>query len=243
MRILCSFTFVMAAVTLAACGDNPPPPAPTAADPRLQAAREAAERPLRERLRASGMSHLRGVQVFPQAIPNTFAVCGRASASGSTSEPLLPWVAVVAAEVGTAQVTSVVLGSSGAEATRVFVELVERCFEGGGPANTRMAPRPPPPLPAPVAPGASMPTASAPPPVETPAGAAASQLVQKTVVTSARSGANLRAAPQAGEVLRVVARSTTLQVFGEAPGGWYQVGQGGTAWGWVHSSVLEGPAR
>jgi hypothetical protein len=34
-----------------------------------------------------------------------------------------------------------------------------------------------------------------------------------------------------------------LQVFGEAPGGWYQVGQDGTAWGWLHASVLDGPAR
>jgi hypothetical protein len=242
MRIPPSFAFVMAAATLAACGDTPPP-APTGADPRVQAAREAAEPVLRERLRSMSGVHLRGVQVFPQANPNTFAVCGRASASASMSEPLLPWVAVVTVETSTAQVTSLVVGASGAEATRVFVELVERCFEGGGPANSRMAPRPPPPLPMPVAAGPSMLPASTPQPAETPTGAAAAQPGPRSVVTSARSGANLRAAPQGGEVLRVVPRSTTLQVFAEAPGGWYQVGQSGAAWGWLHLSVLEEPAR
>jgi hypothetical protein len=185
----------------------------------------------------------RGVQVFPQAIPNTFAVCGRASATGTMNGPLYPWVAQVSFETGSAQVTSFVLGSTSPEATRVFAELVDRCFEGGGPLNSRMAARPLPPLPTPVAPNVPPASASASQPAEVSAGGATSPSSSRTVVTSARSGANLRASPQGGAVLRVVPRSSTLQVIGEAPGGWYQVGQNGTAWGWVHASVLDGPAR
>lgn len=50
---------------------------------------------------------------------------------------------------------------------------------------------------------------------------------------------NLRAAPGGGgEVIRTVPRGSQLEVFGEAPGGWLQVGQGGAPWGWVHVSVL-----
>ena len=186
---------------------------------------------------------MRGVQVFAQAIPNTFAVCGRASATGAATEPLLPWVAQVSFEAGPPQVTSVVLGASGPEATRVFMELVDRCFEGGGPTNSRMAPRPVSPLPAPVAANASGPLPGVPQPTDAPPSGAAPQSPLRTVVTTARSGANLRASPQGGTVLRVVPRSSTLQVFGEAPGGWYQVGQNGAAWGWLHSSVLDGPVR
>lgn len=225
----------MAAAMLAACGDDHPPAAAPAPDSRLRAALEAAEVPLRARLRASGDLQQRGVQVFAQAIPNTFAVCGRAMASGSASEPLLPWVAVVSVGAGSAQVSSFVLGASGPEATRVFTELVDRCFEGGGPTNSRMPARPLPPLPTPAPPEASRATVSDAPPATPPEPAAG----LRSVVTSARSGANLRTAPRGGEILRTVPRSTTLEVLGEAAGGWYQVGQNGTAWGWVHSSVLE----
>jgi hypothetical protein len=55
-----------------------------------------------------------------------------------------------------------------------------------------------------------------------------------------RSNANLRAAPVGGsEVLGVVPQGSALQVFGRAPGGWVQVGDGARQ-GWVHSSLLTG---
>jgi hypothetical protein len=237
-----SCALLAAAFVLTACGDAAPPPSGPAADTRPQAAHEAAEGRLRERMRAAGEVQLRGVQVFAQAIPNTFAVCGRANATGTANEPLLPWVAQVSFETGAAQVTSFVLGSTSPEATRVFAELVDRCFEGGGPAHNRMAARPLPPLPAP---GASIVPASSAAPAEdlVLASAVSGQGPQRSVVTSARSGANIRTAPRGGEVVRTVPRASTLQVFGEAPGGWYQVGQGGTVWGWVHASVLDGAAR
>ncbi|MBY0336349.1 MAG: SH3 domain-containing protein, partial [Acetobacteraceae bacterium] len=63
------------------------------------------------------------------------------------------------------------------------------------------------------------------------------------VTTSAHTGANVRTAPRSGEVLRTAPRNTTLEVFGEAPGGWFQVGLDGTPWGWVHASVLASNAR
>jgi hypothetical protein len=55
-------------------------------------------------------------------------------------------------------------------------------------------------------------------------------------VTMLQNG-NLHAAPQ-GEVVRTVPKGTTMQVFGEAPGGWYEVGDT-SPWGWVHSSLVE----
>ncbi len=243
MRPPCGLVLTLAAVTLLACREDPPQERGAATDPRLQAAHEVAEARLRERLRATGGQQSRGVQAFAQAIPNTFAVCGRVS--GSASEPLLPWVAVVNAEAGAPQVTSFVLGASGPEATRVFTEMVDRCFEGGGPPVGRTAARPLPPLPtqavpeAPPATASNAPASASPASTAAPTTAAAAAPSVRSVVTSARNGANLRSSPQGGQVLRVVPRSSTLQVFGEAPGGWYQVGQNGTAWGWIHSSVLE----
>jgi hypothetical protein len=50
----------------------------------------------------------------------------------------------------------------------------------------------------------------------------------------------VRANPSGGaEVVRVVPRASALQVFGEAPGGWLQVGEAGVAWGWLHNSLIE----
>ncbi len=225
---------------LAACKEEAPRAA--APDPRLEQARTAAAEALRQRAR--GEPAQRGVQVFPQARAGQFAVCGRVAADG----PLLPWVALVVFEQNVPRVVDFALGATGVEAGRVFAEMVERCFEGGGPPTARASARPLPPMPAPLAapeqpaapaaarPGAPAPTeAAARFPAEAPAVATG-----RTVLTTSRHGANLRASPGGGmEVLRVAPRSSTLDVFAEAPGGWFQVGQGGQVWGWVHASVLE----
>ena len=51
-----------------------------------------------------------------------------------------------------------------------------------------------------------------------------------------RQAANLRTDPH-GSTIRVLPQGTPLHVFGQASGGWYQVGD--TApWGWVHESML-----
>jgi hypothetical protein len=51
-----------------------------------------------------------------------------------------------------------------------------------------------------------------------------------------RQNGNLHADPL-GPTIRVVPQGTTLRVFAQAPGGWYQVGDT-TPWGWVHESML-----
>lgn len=239
-----------ALLALAACREekreaSAPAPAP---ESRQQVARNLARAALRERLRGQE-TQLRGVQVFSQALADTVAVCGRSSAGAG--EPYIPYVAVVGFEGESGRVTGFTLGATGPEATRVFLEMVDRCFDGGGPATSRPMARSFPPLP--VVPGASPgevatsappvspPGASTPstPPVAAQVQAGAVPSPRQSVVTWARTGANLRSAPIGGEVIGTVPPSSTLDVIGEAPGGWYQVGRGGTPIGWIHSSVLD----
>ena len=52
-----------------------------------------------------------------------------------------------------------------------------------------------------------------------------------------RQPGNIRIAPQ-GAILRVEPRGKELRVFGEAPGGWLQIGDT-EANGWVHSSMVQ----
>jgi hypothetical protein len=204
--------------------------APASLD-RQQAARTVTDASLQARLRVQG-GQQRGVQVFAQALRDTVAVCGRSTSSASGA-PLVPYVAVVSFEGDAPRVTNFVLGATGPEATRVFVEMVDRCFDGGGPQTARVMARSYPPLPVP---GAAQPetVAEAPPEPTRPT---------NTVMVSSRSPANLRSATRGGEVIRTVPAASTLEVYGEAPGGWYQVGERGNAMGWVHASVLEMPRR
>ncbi|MFL1464359.1 SH3 domain-containing protein [Roseococcus sp. DSY-14] len=213
---------------LPACKEEAPR-AP-AGDPRAAEARAAAEAALAPRL-AGGA--LRGVQAFGQAQGGAFAVCGRLDPG--PAEPLRPWVALVAFERNAPAVQWLVLAGAPADTARAFAEMTDRCFEGGGTA--RGAPRPPATLPPPTEPPRAEPPRAAAP--EAPPAAAAPAPAGRTVTTSERTPVNLRARPGGGgEVLRTVPRATRLEVFAEAPGGWLQVGQGGTPWGWVHLSVL-----
>jgi hypothetical protein len=52
-----------------------------------------------------------------------------------------------------------------------------------------------------------------------------------------RQNGNIRIAPQ-GETIRVEPQGKELQVFGEAPGGWLQIGDTKPN-GWVHSSLVQ----
>ena len=52
-----------------------------------------------------------------------------------------------------------------------------------------------------------------------------------------RQNGNIRIAPQ-GETIRVEPQGKELRVFGEAPGGWLQIGDT-EANGWVHSSLVQ----
>jgi hypothetical protein len=51
-----------------------------------------------------------------------------------------------------------------------------------------------------------------------------------------RQSSNVHSDPK-GPSIRTVQQGATLHIFGQAPGGWYQVGD--TApFGWVHESML-----
>ncbi|MCG7363996.1 SH3 domain-containing protein, partial [Roseomonas sp. ACRSG] len=60
-----------------------------------------------------------------------------------------------------------------------------------------------------------------------------------TVTTTSAHPVNVRSSPAGGgAVVRVVPRASLLRVFGEAPGGWLQVGEEQPI-GWLHRSMLE----
>ncbi len=240
---------------LAGCDD----PAPRADAPatvpegRAATAQRAAEERLRARLRREGPLTLRAMQAYRQAMPDTIAICGQVNPGGQRNEPFLPFVAVVAFQGDAAGEVEFHLAASSPEATRVYYEMVDRCFDGGGPAHARTAVRPLPPAPsvdpsvvfsatpAPApAPATQAPAGSGilePGPQRLPSPAPAGGTAIGTV--SVRSPANVRSSPSGGgEVLRVAPRGATLDIFAEAPGGWYQVGEG-EPWGWVHGSLLD----
>jgi len=232
----------VALLALAACREDEAATRSSAPQARQQAARAAAATALQGRLRLPSVEQ-RGVQVFAQALPDTLAVCGRSRVTAASGDPFVPYVAVVSFEGAAPHVAGFVVGATGPEASRVFVEMVDRCFEGGGPPTSRVMARSFPPLPVPgatpprggVAETVAAAEAEAPRPMNTGP--------MNTVMVSARSGANLRSATRNGEVIRTLPPSSTLEVISEAPGGWYQVGQAGSAMGWVHASVLETPAH
>lgn len=221
--------------------------APVAALPVAEAqaeqARRAAEEHLRGRLRTTGALSSRGVQVHRQAQPDSFAVCGQVM-QGGRGEAWLPYVATIAIEAGQPRVTELVLGQASAEATRVYMMLLDHCFDGGG-MPLRGQARPLPPMPD-QAPGAARRPAAEPPLAVQPAFAPAPRTAPPpaaaggTVTVNPRTPANIRSQPGGGgEVVRSAPRGAALEVFGAAPGGWLQVGAEGVPWGWVHGSLLE----
>lgn len=251
MRKMIAPLVALAALGLAACDDPPDEHrrAEIASEAMVAQARRAAEEQVRARMRIIGDMRLRGVQVYRQQIPNTFAVCGQINPTGEANDPFIPWVAVVAVKDGGAGHTDLVLGASNAEASRVYIESVDHCFDGGGPSTARrQAPRALPPLPsdavlaqqarpqstAPAPPTPSLTTApQSPATAPTPWGGAT-----RSVTTTAAHPVNIRGQPGGGAVVRIVPRASVLRVFGEAPGGWFQVGED-QPFGWVHGSMFE----
>jgi hypothetical protein len=197
---------------------------------------------------------LRGVQVWPQAVKNQFAVCGQANVFGPSSNTFVLFVVVVTLnDLGDDPSHSLKaearVGSTVTEVTRVYVDTLARCYEGGGPQTImrgKAAAVPPMPsdaqsvLSGPAAPIATAAPAT-PAPTALPQTSAAPQAAPTTTPASGtvvmRQNGNIRAGPQ-GEVLRVEPQGKELRVFGEAPGGWLQVGDT-KADGWVHSSLVE----
>ena len=245
MGKLVASLLTLIAVGLAAC-DDPPKSTPEPGSV-LASARQAAEAQVRDRLRMVGEMQMRAVQVWQQQMSNTIAVCGQINPTGEANDPFIPFVAVVALNEGRVERTDLVIGMSNSEAGRVFVEMLDRCFEGGGPPTGRPQARALPPLPldvsrvqqraalplntpAPAAAGSPMPISPGP--------ASLTMAAAPVVTTKAAHPVNIRNQPSGGAVVRIVPRASTLRVFGEAPGGWLQVGED-QPFGWVHGSMLE----
>lgn len=247
--------FLLPLLFLAACQEDLPTradaTAPVQASPRAVEAVHVTEERLRARLRAEGALTQRAVQTHVQALDDTMAVCGHVSPTGRGDTAFIPFVSVVGFEGDRAARGELFLAASSQEATRTYFELVDRCFAGGGPQHARSLGRPLPPAPdgLPATREDMTPRAAlTPPAAATPAqpgvtlvstATPAPQAALGTVTVSQRSAANVRSSPSGGgEVLRTAPRGLSLQVFGQAPGGWFQVGDT-EAWGWVHHSVLE----
>jgi hypothetical protein len=243
---------LLVAVGIAACDDSPQEQrgASTNLGPEAMEARGVAEAQLRARLRIVGDMALRAVQVYRQQIAGSFAVCGQVNPTSAAGDPFLPWVAVVTANAGGAARTELFLGASNTEASRVYIELLDRCFDGGGPkAGQARAQRALPPLPADSAlmqqTAPSVVPSPAPPP-NTEASAQSQPVPPQPAATSMRSVTTIAAHPVnirnlpggGGAIVRVVPRASVLRLFGEAPGGWFQVGEE-QPFGWVHGSMLE----
>ncbi len=240
--------------------------APTQPTGRPGEAARALDERLRTRLGASGPVAQRAVQLHRQALADTLVICGQVNPTGRSEDAYLPYVAVAAFEGERLARFDLFVAATPPEATRVYFEMVDRCWDGGGPTSPRGSIRPLPPAPAgltrspegepaPALPRQGAPAAALPPsPAETPPPATAAApplpypatmppaagVMRAVIAVSQRSPANIRAEPSGnGAVLRVAPRGATLQIHGEAPGGWLLVGED-EPWGWVHASLLEG---
>jgi hypothetical protein len=181
----------------------------------------------------------RAVVVHRQALGESFAVCGQVNPTRRGEDPYIPYVAVIGFESGRVTRADLHFAATPSEATRVYFEMVDRCFDGGGPIAPRAISRPMPPAPLELPRGRPA-EPRTPAAVETPA--AVPVLVGGAASGSAltRQHANVRSHPTGGgAILRVAPGGQRLNVFGEAPGGWFQVGEGSEPWGWVHASMLE----
>ena len=239
--------------------------APAQATGRPGETARALEERLRTRLGANGPLTQRAVQLHRQALADTLVICGQVNPSGRSEDAYLPYVAVAAFDGERLARFDLFLAATPPEATRVYFEMVDRCWEGGGPTSPRGYIRPLPPAPAgltrnpegdqtPALPRPGMPSAAQ-PPAAPPSGPATPQAAgpatpaflppatpgtRASVMVSQRTPANIRSEPSgAGGILRVAPRGAMLQIHGEAPGGWVLVGED-EPWGWVHNSLLEG---
>ncbi len=104
--------------------------------------RKAAEDSIRVSANNPGSVRFRGTHVWTQAVKNRFAVCGQATVFGPNSNPYVLFVAIVKrGDVGQEPASKLQVdarvGSTVTEATRVYLDTLARCYEGGGPQDVR----------------------------------------------------------------------------------------------------------
>jgi hypothetical protein len=244
---------MVAALLVAACDKERCEPAPQTVRAPDQSAdlRKAAEDSVRFSASNPDSVRFRGVQVWPQAAKNQFAVCGQANVFGPTSNTFVLFVAVVTRnDLGDDPTRTFKaearVGSTVTEATKVYVDTLVRCYESGGPQNImRGGAAPVPPMPSetstvlsgPTPTSTGAPTAPAAQPQPSAMGQAPPTSTHASGTVVMRQNGNIRTAPQ-GETIRVEPQGKELRVFGEAPGGWLQIGDT-EANGWVHSSLVQ----
>jgi hypothetical protein len=261
------YAILVALVVLAGCKEEKHSAAPASAAASVaDRVREATEQNLRAG--AAPEARFRGVQVYQQAQTQRMAVCGQLSPFASDPALFVPFVSIVAMPLTPDERAPQYqfehhIGTTTAEASRVYSAIVTYCYEQGGPApgpyHSVLAPPPLPdsvpdlsakgragtPAAAPAAKPATAPVSASRLPAPTPASPAAGtapppsssdQSPASGSVTMRRNG-NLHADPH-GPSVRVVPQGTALRVFAQAPGGWYQVGDV-VPWGWVHESMLD----
>jgi hypothetical protein len=254
MRFLSTSRFtvhaLIALALLSACKEQKKAATP---DTATQADRVIAATEQSIRVGAPPQMRFRGIQVYLQAMPQKMAVCGQLNPFSGDPDIFVPFVTVVTLP-GDNQANYQFdhrIGLNSAEASRVYVAIVNYCYDKGGPMpGPTSAPMPPPPIPnrlpdpsaklrsndvsvtaAPTAVPTAVPTLAAPQTSDTPDPTSATGNV------TVRQNANLHADPR-GPSIRVVQQGTALRVFAQAPGGWYQVGDT-TPWGWIHESMLD----
>ncbi len=246
---------------LSACDDKPrPPETPPAAATDISAhARRVAVEKIGAGVRNPAAARFRGVQVYQQADPSVIAVCGQVNPDGREDQAFIPFVSVVTyarrPDAGAPEFDiEQFVATSTSEATRMYIEMTSRCGENGGPrqvGNRKVVP-PLPPLPSDLpdqiqpprpigtfhAPASQTALPSAPVPGPKAESIAASSSGENVTM---RQAGNIRIAPVGGSPLvRVAPKGVVLKVFGQAPGGWLQVGEAAPE-GWVHSSLVESP--
>jgi hypothetical protein len=228
-------------LALGGCFEDAPPKAEAAKRETPSRVKTTAEERLRDIARDPEALRFRAVETYRQAMSDTYAVCGQATVMGGTV--FIPFVSVVNAAEGEMKIEQHV-GRTNIEATRVYVEMVGRCFDGGGPVmragGTAVAqPTPPLPMGLPILDQVA-PEPPRQPEMVTAAASAGGEPSGRTLVM--RQNGNVRASPGGGgEVLRVARTGAVLNIFGTAPGGWYRVGETAPE-GWVHGSLVSAPS-
>ncbi len=239
---------LLAGGLLAGCKEEKKTAAPAPLAPGLaERVRAATEQNIRAS--RSYTVSFRGILVWSQAAPQKWAICGQVTPFQDSPDTFVPFVSVAtitspADDAATQYQFEHRIGATTSEASRVYAGLVAFCYDKGGPSAGSMRGVPPlPPLPDAVPDpkaSAARPEAAkmaiAKPGAEAAQPSAPADTIPASGEVTMRQAANLRTDPH-GSTIRVLPQGTPLHVFGQAAGGWYQVGDT-VPWGWVHESML-----